>query len=304
MVYSVAVALENVAEQSFAPRPFGGGPSQIILNTTSFSSIIGQLNNVAQSRNAQEGGYEPGPLSILSTGCFLNATSENAAQGDGTRAGDGFRDCAAACSQPGTMFNSSYTFWNCLTLAAASVYVEEMNMIVDDESLAEAGAQMGFDSLDSFNATQIFDDTLQCIKGSCENYNLGSCSTNITFLDISGAQDEVLALWSGLQGYCGGMESVVNSDIAGPGVRLTLEPPEFASQTSLTRAAGRALVCPTSRACDCSVCFHQPIHYLGPADPLVPVHSPRPHDRLPPISDDRHLSRGAATAQNTVAARR
>lgn len=218
MVYSVPVTLEDLGQQSFIPRPFGGS-SQVVLNTTSFTAILGQLNNVEQSLNAQLDSAEPGPLSILSTGCYLNSTSETAADGSGMRAGDGYRDCAIACSQPSTMFNSSYTLWNCLTLAAASVYVADHNMIVDSVDLTTVGQRMGFDSLDQFNATQIFSNTLQCIKGSCTDYSLGSCSKNITTLDISGAQNEVLALWSGLQSYCGGMESVINSDLAGPGVR-------------------------------------------------------------------------------------
>ncbi|CAN8102469.1 unnamed protein product [Discula destructiva] len=220
MVYSIAVTLENLAEQGFAPRPFGGS-SQVVLNTTSFSSILSQLHNVDQSFNAQESDDEPGPLSLLETGCYLNSTSEAAMDGGGQRAGDGFRDCAAACADPSTMFNSSFTLWNCLTLAAASVYVADLDMIIDADSLMHAGGSMGFDNLDQFNSTQIFDDTLKCITGSCQDYSLGSCSTTITTLNISTAENEVIALWSGLLSYCDGLESVVNSDIAGPGVVLS-----------------------------------------------------------------------------------
>lgn len=221
MVYSIAVTLEDLGAQSFVPRPFGGS-AQVVLNTTSFTSILGQLYNVEQSLVAQENGAEPPPVSILKTGCYLNSTSEAAFDGGaGMRAGDGFRDCSAACASPETMFNSSFTFWNCLTLAAASTYVSDWEMILDEDSLTAAGETMGFSGLDQFNATQILDDTLKCIKGSCADYSLGSCSKNITTLDITGSQNDVSALWEGLQDYCDGMESVVNSDIAGPGVRLT-----------------------------------------------------------------------------------
>lgn len=213
----MAVRLEDLGQQSFVPRPFGGS-SQVVLNTTSFSAILSQLNNVDQSLDAQQDLQEPAPISILSTGCYLNSTSEHAADGAGMRAGDGYRDCPSACASPNTMFNSSYTLWNCLTLAAASVYVADQDMILDASDLTSVGQKMGFDSLDQFNATQIFSNTLECIKGSCSDYSLGSCSKNISNLDISGAQNEVLALFNGLQGYCDGMESVVNSDIAGPGV--------------------------------------------------------------------------------------
>lgn len=220
MSISVPVRLEDLGQQSFIPRPFGGS-AQVVLNTTSFSTILSQLNNVDQSLAAQNNGQDPGPLSILSTGCYLNTTTENAADGSGMRAGDGYRDCVAACADPATMFNSSYTLWNCLTLGAASAYVADYDMSVDSTDLMNVGLRMGFDSLDQFNSTQIFTDALQCIKGSCSDYSLGSCSKNITTLSLDGVQNEVLALFSGLQDYCDGMESVVNSDLAGPGVGLT-----------------------------------------------------------------------------------
>lgn len=219
MSTSVPVRLEDLGQQSFIPRPFGGR-SQVVLNTTSFSAILNQLNNVDQSLAAQESREVPGPLSILSTGCYLNATSENAADGSGMRAGDGYRDCPAACADPSTMFNSSYTLWNCLTLGAASAYVADYDLSVNAADLTNVGLRMGFDSLDQFNATQIFTDALQCIKGSCSDYSLGSCSKNITALSLDGVQNEVLTLFNGLQSYCTGMESVVNSDLAGPGVRI------------------------------------------------------------------------------------
>ncbi|KAJ4387113.1 hypothetical protein N0V93_007701 [Gnomoniopsis smithogilvyi] len=220
MSNSVPVRLEDLGQQSFIPRPFGGR-SQVVLNTTSFSAILSQLNNVDQSLAAQENLEEPGPLSILSTGCYLNATSENAADGSGMRAGDGYRDCPAACADPSTMFNSSYTLWNCLTLGAASAYVADYDLSVNSADLTSVGLRMGFDSLDQFNATQIFYDALQCIKGSCSDYSLGSCSKNVTGLTLDGVQNEVLTLFNGLQSYCSGMESVVNSDLAGPGQRRT-----------------------------------------------------------------------------------
>lgn len=226
MTNSVPVRLEDLGQQSFIPRPFGGR-SQVVLNTTSFSAILSQLNNVDQSLAAQENSEEPGPLSILSTGCYLNATSENAADGAGMRAGDGYRDCPAACADPSTMFNSSYTLWNCLTLGAASAYVADYDLAVDSVDLTYVGTRMGFDSLDQFNATQIFSDALQCIKGSCSDYSLGSCSKNVTNLSLDGVQNEVLALFNGLQSYCGGMESVVDSDLAGPGVGHPPDSPSY-----------------------------------------------------------------------------
>lgn len=222
MSHSVGVSVVNPSEQGFIPRPFGGGGSQVVLNTTSFVDILGQLNNIDQSVSAQEEGDNPGPISLMSTGCYINSTGEQDAGGNGVRAGDGYRDCVSACEDPAVMFNSSYTFWNCLTLGAASLYLDTMSLRVDSTELAAAGDTMGFESLSQFNYTQIFDNALQCIKGSCQDYSLGSCSENITKLDISGSSNQAMALFDGLQDYCSGMDSVVNSDIAGPGVSAFL----------------------------------------------------------------------------------
>lgn len=219
MVYNVGFDVIDASQQNFVPGAFGAA-SQVVLNTTSFDDILAQLQNVVQSYEAQQEGANPPTLSLISTGCYTNATSEQAEGGTGveTGTGTGYRDCAAACSDPAEMFNSSYTFWNCLTLGAASLYVNDQDLIIDTASLADAGATMGFDGLDQFNSTQIFKNAIQCITGSCQDYSLGSCSSNISTLDISGASNQVLALYDGLQDYCAGMDSVVNSDIAGPGV--------------------------------------------------------------------------------------
>lgn len=223
MVYSVGVSVVDPSEQGFIPKPFGGGGSQVVLNTTSFADIIGQLNSIDQAMSAQEEGRNPQPISLVSTGCYINSTGEYDADGNGVRAGDGYRDCASACEDPAVMFNSSYTFWNCLTLGAASLYYDNMSMRVNQDELVAVGEKMGFDSLYQFNYTQIFDNTIQCIKGSCQDYSLGSCSDNITKLEISGSANQAMAIFDSLQDYCSGMDSVVNSDIAGPGVSACLQ---------------------------------------------------------------------------------
>lgn len=212
---STAVTLELIGpeELSFVPR-FGRSAFQVVLNTTSFGSIVSQLNDVGTAAAAQAGGSQPPPVSLLETGCFTNSSA-----GSGARAGEGWRDCVEACSTPSAMFNSSFTFWNCLTLGAVALYAQSGGMALDSASVATVGQGLGFSSLDQFNSSQILDNTVNCIKGSCQDYSLGSCTDNITTLDISGSQDKVNDLFSALQGYCDGEESIVNSDIAGPGVR-------------------------------------------------------------------------------------
>lgn len=196
------------------PR-FGRSAFQVVLNTTSFGSIMSQLNDTAGAAAAQMGGSsQPPPVSLLETGCFTNSSA-----GSGARAGEGWRDCVEACSTPSSMFNSSFTFWNCLTLGAVAMYAQSDGMVLDAGRVASVGAGLGFSSLDEFNSTQILSNTVDCIKGSCQDYSLGSCTDNITTLDISGSQDKVVDLFNALQGYCDGEESIVNSDIAGPGVR-------------------------------------------------------------------------------------
>lgn len=218
MVQPVPLDVTDPGEQSFIPKAFGGG-AQVILNTTSTDDILNQLNTATAALNAQrDDDATPSPLELMSTGCYVNGTEESSYDGNGVRAGDGWRDCVQACSDPGMMFNSSYTFWNCLTLGAASLYQETQGLLLDSGTVASVGQSFGFDSLEQFNGTQILTDTVSCIKSSCQDYSLGSCSKNITTLDITGSKDMVSALFNGLQEYCAGMDSVVNSDIAGPGV--------------------------------------------------------------------------------------
>lgn len=220
MVQNASLNIIDPSQQSFVPGAFGGA-AQVVLNTTSFDDIISQLNNVAHTFDAQIAGEQSAPISLVATGCYANATSEDAygsAAGEGVRDGAGYRDCAAACASPATMFNSSYTFWNCMTLAAASQYVQDEGLAVDSEDVAAVGADMGFAALTQFNATQIFDDTLSCIRGSCQDYSLGTCSDEITQLDISSVSNKATALFVGLENYCASMNDVVDSDIAGPGV--------------------------------------------------------------------------------------
>lgn len=209
----------NPSEQNFVPRPFGGPASfQIVLNTTSFASVLGQLQEVYNASQAQlSSPFLDASISLVETGCFSNTTSPSA--GDGLAR----RNCTQACATPSQMFNSSFTFWNCLTLGAASLYTAQGSLLLDPGGLADAGGGLGFDSLDQFNGTQIFQDTVNCIKGSCQDYSLGSCTTNISTIDIhslTNSADPVAALFEGLQGYCAGASSIVNSDIAGPGVRF------------------------------------------------------------------------------------
>lgn len=220
MVQNASLNIIDPSQQSFVPGAFGGA-AQVVLNTTAFDDIISQLNNVAQTFDAQVAGQNSAPISLVSTGCYANATSEDAygsAAGEGLRDGAGYRDCAAACASPATMFNSSYTFWNCLTLGAASQYVQDQGLAVDSGDVAAVGADMGFATLAQFNATQIFDDTLSCIRGSCQDYSLGACSDEIAQLNITGLSNQATALFVGLENYCSGMDDVVDSDIAGPGV--------------------------------------------------------------------------------------
>lgn len=221
MAIAVPMDLVTPDEQSFIPKAFGGG-AQVVLNTTSTDDILDQLSAATAALDAQRNDQAPSPFNFMSTGCYVTGSEESASDGNGGRAGDGWRDCVQACSDPGMMFNSSFTFWNCLTLGAASLYQETQGLVFDAGSLATVGERLGFDSLDQFNGTQILGDTLRCIKASCQDYTLGSCSKNITTLDMTGAQDQVAALFSGMQGYCAGMDSAVNSDIAGPGVRCLL----------------------------------------------------------------------------------
>lgn len=76
--------------------------------------------------------------------------------------------------------NSSFTLWNCLTMGAAALYASSITtssgqggLTLDPDDLSTAGRDLGFSGLAQSNGTQIFADTLSCIKGSCQGYSLG-----------------------------------------------------------------------------------------------------------------------------------
>ena len=233
---AVRLQLVGPEELSFVPR-FGLSAFQVVLNTTSFGSIMSQLNDTASAAAAQAGGSaQPPAVSLLDTGCFTNSSA-----GSGARAGEGWRDCVEACSAPNAMFNSSFTFWNCLTLGAVALYAQTDGLVLEPGRLASVGQSLGFSSLDQFNSTQILSNTVNCIKGSCQDYSLGSCADNITNLDISGSQDKAVDLFNALQGYCDGEDSIVNSDIAGPGVRTPPPPPPPREKTRPRRLPDQLL---------------------------------------------------------------
>lgn len=212
--HAVSLELVNPTQQTFIPRPFGGSAFQVVLNTTSFDAIVSQLQDTALSASTHRNDQQAPTISFMDQGCYTNSSID----GDGVATGEGWRDCVSACSSPELMFNSSFTLWNCLTLGAASLYASTDGMVVDSGDLATVGQGLGFSSLDQFNGTQILRDTMSCIKGSCQDYSLGSCSDNITRLAIDGGLGSITAMYEGLQGYCDGASGIVNSDIAGPGV--------------------------------------------------------------------------------------
>ncbi len=195
----------------FIPRPFGS-LFQVVINATSFSSIVAQLHEVLNSAQLQQDDQDAPPISLLTGSCFTNNGSYHGP------------NCTSACADPATMFNSSFTFFNCLTLGAATVLSEAGDISITDDSVAVAGDHLGFDGLETFDGKQILEDTLMCVKASCQDYSLGACDMNINLLNISSSVDPVTDLYNGLQSYCSGAASIVNSDIAGPGVSYSYFP--------------------------------------------------------------------------------
>lgn len=124
---------------------------------------------------------------------------------------------------------------------------------------------------------QILDNTVNCIKGSCQYYSLGSCTDNVTTLDISGPQDKVVDLFNALQGYCDGEESIVNSDIAGPGVSPS-SPASLVIWSVANRLGviGRSLVYPAGHAGYRRLRLCQSLPQLASPHPVLDIYHPRP----------------------------
>ncbi|KAI0376554.1 hypothetical protein F5Y04DRAFT_285865 [Hypomontagnella monticulosa] len=140
----------------------------------------------------------------------------------------GRTNCAAACMDPRTLFNSTENFYNCLTLAIAADLIQDDKLELDETSVQETNQTMRFGDLNKFNSSQVTNSIASCVMDSCQNRSLaGRCSSE-GFRQLRHQGDSDLSveehlrhLYNGLKMFCDGAGTGSNPDIVGPGVIIS-----------------------------------------------------------------------------------
>ncbi|ETS78634.1 hypothetical protein PFICI_10696 [Pestalotiopsis fici W106-1] len=124
------------------------------------------------------------------------------------------------CTDPSVLFASIPTIWDCLTLAAVSLYTNESDTSMDQvPHLIEYTDQLGVDML-RFQPRKVLTSALSCVNAACSNAN---CTIPFPSLDPTlNASQTVHDAWLSLHSVCDNTEKwVANPDIIGPGVLIS-----------------------------------------------------------------------------------
>ncbi|KAH8839352.1 hypothetical protein MCOR27_003806 [Pyricularia oryzae] len=133
-------------------------------------------------------------------------------------------NCTQACSDPRLLFEPT-TFATCMQLATASLWIADNRTKMDpaDEYSRKLSETLSFKSdLTDFNGSSVIQNMVSCSVAACRNKGKGACSDEIMDLkDITVRTDNLLQIATALARYCDHADSVVNEDIAGPGVLMS-----------------------------------------------------------------------------------
>lgn len=133
-------------------------------------------------------------------------------------------NCTQACSDPRLLFEPS-TFATCMQLATAALWIADNRTSVDltDVYSRKLSESLSFtESLTDFNGSLVLENMVLCSVAACRNKGQGACSNEIMNLkDITVRTGNLLQITTALARYCEHADSVVNEDIAGPGVLMS-----------------------------------------------------------------------------------
>lgn len=142
-------------------------------------------------------------------------------------------NCSAVCADPSSMFSTSQTIMNCLTVSVASVLVESGDLTLNNDSVARADGRLLFGYKENgtvgFNAISALGAFADCASGVCEEKDGGTCddalqdrigtlSTGLRGKDRLGAVNTMVDV---LTSYCEGADRSLDADISGPGVMIS-----------------------------------------------------------------------------------
>jgi len=132
------------------------------------------------------------------------------------------------------------TLVNCLVLAGAAIYLQNINVPVPGaniSALTAASKELGVDDLWTFNTSVVLDHVFSCVAASCQDPNLGdgNCSflispSSISTRDLNTSASDLDLYLRGValdligaicQDSTGLLDNQIpNPDISGPGVSI------------------------------------------------------------------------------------
>ncbi|KAK3319099.1 hypothetical protein B0H66DRAFT_623471 [Apodospora peruviana] len=147
----------------------------------------------------------------------------------------GTTNCTEACLDPKSLFTPR-NFYTCVLLAAAALLVQNDDYYVNnsDPATIQAMDQWHVADLSTLDGPGILTNVGQCIATSCVRSTLGECGHDVRKINDFDYSDMGVYflpnVTNSLDLYCDGFddESIINPDIAGPGVVLS-----YLIQTSL-----------------------------------------------------------------------
>lgn len=153
---------------------------------------------------------------------------------NGCLVGRGTSNCTLACQDPTYLFNSTYNVANCLTLATVAVAAPADAMITIEDGSPSALSFFEDKHVAQVYADSVLNNLITCTSAVCNGSSgAGSCSSSLknnlsqwdaTKGTANGNLSQIIDILNGGSDYmannfCGGVETTVNGDIAGPGVR-------------------------------------------------------------------------------------
>ncbi|GAB1319232.1 Peptide transporter PTR2 [Madurella fahalii] len=137
---------------------------------------------------------------------------------DGCAYDDGPRNCSRVCNDPAAMFSSWYSLWNCFTLTAMAVYVQNASLATPSVTgLQVANGHLGFGDLETFNASSVIDSVITCGLRAAYDGMLGYIP-DAKGVSIAGGATPLENLTFFWTLPCFHVQSDLNSDIAGAGM--------------------------------------------------------------------------------------
>ncbi|KLU86064.1 hypothetical protein MAPG_05083 [Magnaporthiopsis poae ATCC 64411] len=223
-----------MASATQGPVPLHYGASNATINTGLKKDNYGVLRAYPEpfSRGIRQLGYlasyvadansKPYEIPIDEPTCFVTPS-------DGSVSVDPLMDalptnCTLACMQPRLLFEPT-TFATCIQLATAAVFVEAGQAQVDGghDATRKTSQELAIPrDLTGFNGTKVLTDMVSCAVAACKNKGNGACSKEIVNLGNTPIEPGSLrTLHDALEKYCDHADSVVNEDVAGPGVLMS-----------------------------------------------------------------------------------